>query len=148
MKIDLRPACSHDYAFALSLFVEAIKPLAVAWIDWVDEAQEAQFASLWRPHDTRIIVFNGQDIGWVEFRQTRDEVFLKQLYISPAHQRRGIGSRVMRLLLKEQQGTAKSMALFVLKNNPALRFYKRHGFGVVSETHTTFVMRRAMGEAA
>jgi ribosomal protein S18 acetylase RimI-like enzyme len=40
------------------------------------------------------------------------------------------------------------MALFVLKNNPAFRFYKRHGFEIVRETHSTLVMRRAMGEAA
>jgi ribosomal protein S18 acetylase RimI-like enzyme len=40
------------------------------------------------------------------------------------------------------------MALFVLKNNPAFRFYERHGFEVVRETHTTLVMRRAIAEAA
>jgi ribosomal protein S18 acetylase RimI-like enzyme len=149
MAITLRPACSADYALALKLYVEAIKPLASAWMEWVDHEQEAHFANLWRPADTRIITLGGQeDIGWVEFRATEDEVFLKQLYISPEHQRRGIGSRVMRLLLEERRGTAKSMALFVLKNNPAFRFYERHGFAVVRETHTMLVMRRAMSEAA
>jgi ribosomal protein S18 acetylase RimI-like enzyme len=117
-------------------------------MEWVDANQEAQFASLWRPNDTRIIVLQGKEIGWLGFRQTGDEVFLKQLYISPAHQRCGIGSAVMQLLLEEQVKTAKSMALFVLKKKPAFRFYERHGFEVVRETHTTFVMRRAMAEAA
>jgi ribosomal protein S18 acetylase RimI-like enzyme len=149
MTTALRPAYADDYAFALNLYVGTIKPLATAWMEWVDQDQEAQFASLWRPDDTRIIVLDGrEDIGWVEFRQTGDEVFLKQLYISPAHQRRGIGSQVMRRLLKEQCGTAKSMALFVLKNNPAFRFYQRHGFGVVRETPTKLVMRREIVEAA
>jgi GNAT superfamily N-acetyltransferase len=145
MTIDLRPACSDDYVFALNLYLKAIKPLAIAWMEWVDQDQEAQFASLWRPYDTRIITLDGrEDIGWVEFRQTGDEIFLKQLYISPEH-RRGIGSQVMRLLLlEEQRGTAQSMALFVLKNNPAFRFYERHGFEVVRETHTTFVMRQEL----
>ena len=54
----------------------------------------------------------------------------------------------MRLLLEEQREAARSMALFVLKNNPALRFYKRHGFGIVSETYTTLVMRRKLALAA
>jgi len=149
MTIDLRPACSDDCVFALNLYLKAIKPLAIAWMEWIDQDQEAQFASLWRPYDSRIITLDGrEDIGWVEFRQTGDEIFLKQLYISPEHRRRGIGSRVMRLLLEERRGVAKSMALFVLKNNPALRFYRRHGFDVVHETHSTLVMRRAMGEAA
>ncbi|MBL0403796.1 GNAT family N-acetyltransferase [Microvirga aerilata] len=148
MTITLRPACSADYPFALSLYVQTIKPLAITWMEWVDTNQEAQFARLWRPADTRIIVLNGQEIGWVEFRQTCDEVFLKQLYISPAYQRQGIGSQVLRLLLEEQREAAKSMALFVLKNNPALSFYRRHGFDVVQETPTRFVMRREIDEAA
>jgi len=83
----------------------------------------------------------------VEFRAAEAEVFLKQLYISPMHQRRGIGSRVMRMLLEERRGTAKSMALFVLKNNPAFSFYQRHGFKVVHETHSTLVMRRELTRA-
>jgi hypothetical protein len=88
MMIDFRPARPSDYSFALNLYLETLKPYASPWMTWVDEEQKAQFASLWRPDDTRIITLDGQkDIGWVEFRQTGDEVFLKQLYISPAHQR-------------------------------------------------------------
>jgi ribosomal protein S18 acetylase RimI-like enzyme len=147
MTIDLRPACSDDYTFALNLYLKAIKPLATAWIGWMDDEQEAQFANLGRPDDTKIITLKGEDIGWVEFRQTGDELFLKQLYITPKHQRQGIGSHIIRLL-NEQATTAKSMALFVIKDNPASRFYQRHGFEVVRETHTTLVMRRAMAEAA
>jgi ribosomal protein S18 acetylase RimI-like enzyme len=116
-------------------------------VDWVDEEQQAQFASLWRPRDTRIITLNNEDIGWVEFPRTGDEFFLKQLYITSSHQRRGIGTQIIRLL-NEQGSPAKSMAVFVLKNNPASQFYRRHGFYVVHETHTTLVMRRAMAEAA
>ena len=148
MTIILRPACSDDYEFALKLYVEAISPLASAWREWVDADQEAEFASLWRHDDTRILTLDGEEIGWVEFRRTGDELFLRQLYISPGHQRRGIGSQVLRLLREEQRGSAESMALFVLKNNPAFRFYERHGFEVVRETHNMLVMRRAMDEAA
>ena len=147
MMITLRQARSADYPFALHLYFQTIKPLATAWIGWVDDEQEAQFANLWRPDDTKIITLKGEDIGWVEFRWTGDELFLKQLYITPKYQRQGVGSQIIRLL-NEQARTAKSMALFVLKNNPAYRFYERHGFEVVRETHTTLVMRRAMAEAA
>ena len=54
----------------------------------------------------------------------------------------------MRLLLDEQRETTKSMALFVLKNNPAFQLYEQHGFKVVHETHSTFVMRRELILAA
>jgi hypothetical protein len=39
MMIDLRPACSDDYTFALDLYLKAIKPLAIAWVGWIDEEQ-------------------------------------------------------------------------------------------------------------
>ena len=39
----------------------------------------------------------------------------------------------MQRLLEERCGTAKSMALFVLKNNPAFRFYERHGFKITGK---------------
>lgn len=54
----------------------------------------------------------------------------------------------MRLLLEEQRGTAKSMALFVLENNPAFQFYLLNGFDVVRKPSTKFVMRPAMADAA
>jgi ribosomal protein S18 acetylase RimI-like enzyme len=147
MAINLRSASLDDYPFALKLYVEAIRPLASAWREWVDADQEAQFTNLWRPDDTKIITLEGEDIGWVEFRWTGDELFLKQLYIAPKHQRQGIGSQIVRLL-NEQARTAKSMALFVLKNNNAFRFYQRHGFEVIWETHSTLMMRRELTRAA
>jgi ribosomal protein S18 acetylase RimI-like enzyme len=149
MSIDLRAARPDDYRFAFQLYATTIKPYASAWPTWNDEDQEAHFAMLWRPDDTRIIVLDGRkDVGWLEARRTGSEVFLKQLYVAPTHQRQGIGSRVVRKLLDEWRGTAASMALFVLKNNPAARLYERLGFAVVQETRTKFVMRRELIDCA
>jgi ribosomal protein S18 acetylase RimI-like enzyme len=144
--INLRPARPDDYSFALNRYLETIKPYASAWFSWVPEEQEALFSDLWRPGDTGIIILDGTDVGWVEIRQTGDEIFLKQLYVAPAYQGQGIGTHIVLRLLAEWTGTARSMALFVLKNNPAVRFYERLGFSVVHETKTKFVMRREIIE--
>jgi ribosomal protein S18 acetylase RimI-like enzyme len=146
MMIDLRPARPDDFTFALTLYLETIEPYASEWSSWVHEEQEALFSDLWRPGDTRVIVLDGNDVGWVEVRQTEDEIFLKQLYVAPTYQGRGIGTHVVLRLLGDWTGIARSVALFVLKNNPAFRFYERLGFSVVHETKTKFVMRRAIIE--
>ena len=146
--IDLRPARPDDYTFALTLYLETIEPYASEWLSWVPEGQKAQFTDLWRPDDTRIIVLDGNDVGWVEIRQTGDEIFLKQLYVAPAYQGQGIGIQVIQRLLVEWTGIARSVALFVLKDNPAVLFYQRLGFSIVRETSTKFVMRRAITEWA
>lgn len=142
MTIDLRSVRPDDYSFALDLYLDTIKPYASPWMTWVDEEQRALFADLWRPDDTRVIVLDGKRVGWLEVRQTGEEIFLKQLYLDPAYQRRGIGSYVIQRLLNDWAGIARSMALFVLKNNPAVRFYQRLGFDIVRETRTKFVMRK------
>jgi len=144
MIIDLRPARPDDYTFALTLYLETIEPYASEWSSWVHEEQEALFSDLWRPGDTRVIVLDGNDVGWLEVRQTGDEIFLKQLYVAPSYQGRGIGTHVVLRLLADWTGIVRSMALFVLKNSPAVQFYERLGFSMVRETPTKFVMRKGI----
>jgi GNAT superfamily N-acetyltransferase len=140
--IDLRPAQADDYDFALALYVETIKPYTVEFMAWVDEVETARFARLWTPADTRIITLNGIDVGWLETSETEREIFLKQMYMTPAQQRRGIGSHVLRLLIQQWKQARKPVVLGVLKNNPARRLYERLGFVVVGETDMKFMMRR------
>jgi ribosomal protein S18 acetylase RimI-like enzyme len=109
---------------------------------WVDEVENARFAKLWTSSDTRIITLDDRDVGWLGASDAGPEIFLKQLYVTPALQRRGIGTQVMWLLLEEWQGTRKPIVLGVLKNSPARRLYERLGFTVVGETDMKFMMRR------
>lgn len=149
MSIDLRGAWPDEYRFAFQLYATTIETYASAGATWDDEDQEAHFGMLWRPDDTRVIVLDGRkDVGWLEARRTGSEVFLKQLYVAPTHQRQGIGSRIVRKLLDKWRGTATSMALFVLKNNPATDLYERLGFAVAQEPRTKFVMRRELIDCA
>jgi GNAT superfamily N-acetyltransferase len=138
----LRPAQANDYDFALRLYVETIKPYTVAYMAWVDEVESARFARLWAPADTRIITLDGTDVGWVEASELPAEIFLKQMYVMPGHQRRGIGTQVLRFLLQQWTATGKPVVLGVLKNNPARRLYERSGFTIVGETEMKFMMRR------
>jgi ribosomal protein S18 acetylase RimI-like enzyme len=139
--VALRAASAEDYGFALGLYVETIKPYTIAFMPWVDAVETARFARLWAPADTRIITLDGTDVGWVEAIDTGDEIFLKQIYLLPARQRRGIGTQVMELLLKEWELVQRPIVLGVLKNNPARRLYERLGFAVVGETDMKFLMR-------
>ena len=141
-KVGLRAAAADDYAFALAIYVETIKPYTVAYLEWIDAEQTARFARLWMPAEVRVITAHGADVGWLQASETGPEIFLKQMYVAPAHQRRGIGSEILRRLLDRWEITKKPVVLGVLKNNPAGRLYERLGFAVTSETDTKFMMRR------
>jgi ribosomal protein S18 acetylase RimI-like enzyme len=140
--IDLRPARAEDYAFALALYVESIKPYTLRYMAWVDEVETARFAQLWMLADARIILLNGADIGWLQASETDNEISLKQFYVVPAFQRQGVGTEVMKLLLRAWTATGKPIVVGVLKNNPARRLYERLGFTIVDETEMKFMMRR------
>jgi len=141
-EIELRPARAEDYRFAWGLYAEQIRPYAAAYLAWVDTEQEARFASRYKPQSTSIIRRDGADIGWMELHEVDEELRLNQLYVAAAHQRNGIGSRVMQIVLARSRRTGKPVALNVLKNNPARRLYERFGFTVTGENETKFFMTR------
>ena len=146
--VELRPAREGDYDFALGLHVQTIKPYTTEFMPWVDDIEAARFARLWKPVDTRIITLEGTNVGWAEASDAGGEIFLKQIYVAPALQRRGIGTYVMGILLNEWAAMKKPIVLGVLKNNPARRLYERLGFVVVGETDMKFLMRREPEGAA
>jgi ribosomal protein S18 acetylase RimI-like enzyme len=139
-KVQLRPARSEDYLFALGLYMELIRPYTIAFMKWVDEEQAARFAKLWWPEDTQIIAVDDCEVGWIEAVDEGAEIFLKQMYVAVSHQNQGIGSHVLRSFL--DRWMEKPVKLGVLKNNPARCLYERLGFRVVAETEMKFLMRR------
>jgi GNAT superfamily N-acetyltransferase len=58
---------------------------------------------------------------------------LKQLYLEPAWRGRGLGDRFM-ALAKQQKPNGLSLWTFQV-NEPAQRFYQRHGFVEVERTN-------------
>jgi GNAT superfamily N-acetyltransferase len=79
-------------------------------------------------------------------RLTDDAIFLGQLYLSERFQRRGIGSRVLLMLIDEAERAQKALALDVVKVNPARGVYERLGFAVIHDEGEHKVhMRRELG---
>jgi ribosomal protein S18 acetylase RimI-like enzyme len=52
-----------------------------------------------------------------------DALFLGQLFVEAAFQRRGIGTEVARRLIDEAACAGQAVTLGVVKTNPALRLY-------------------------
>jgi GNAT superfamily N-acetyltransferase len=141
--IRLRPATAADYAFALDLYLRTMQPYTEELMVWDEQRQIASFAKHWDVEDVRVISADGRDVGWLQATETPREIVLQQFFVAPEQQRAGIGAQVLRGLLAGWKLTGKPLALTVLKNNPARRFYERFGFSVVGETGVKFEMRRS-----
>jgi len=56
-------------------------------------------------------------------------------------QRHGIGTQVLQILLAQARSQSKAITLAVVKINPALHFYEKHGFRITHEDEHKFYMR-------
>ena len=82
---------------------------------------------------------DGTLIGVIGFQAVRDVDLIRHAYVLPAHQHRGVGSR----LLTHLRGAPERRMLVgtLAAADWAIRFYQRHGFALVSAESKTALLR-------
>ena len=97
----LRAARLDDYGFAKQIYFETMRWIIERLFGWDGEREDRKFAQQFRIEEVRIIVADGRDVGWIQTREADGTLYLGQLYVAPAWQRRGIGSEVLARLIAE-----------------------------------------------
>lgn len=91
---------------------------------------------------TSVVTAYGVDVGRLRVVRTPELVELAGLQLLPAHQGRGIGSRIIRDLMAEAAASGRGFGLSVEKDNPRARaLYERIGLVVVGQDGDEYVMR-------
>jgi GNAT superfamily N-acetyltransferase len=131
----LRRASAADADFVYRV-MEATMRLYVeqTWGSFSEELTRKAVADVIASGSCSIIEFEGSDIGVLSVERLDDRIKLNQLYILPSHQNRGIGTSILRELIREARQVGKRLKLRVLAVNPVRRLYEREGFRVVSTT--------------
>ena len=140
--VSLRPAISDDESFLLNLYAST-RSNELDLLNWDDKQKQAfidmQFSAQRQQHlicypqaDSSIILLNDDAVGRLLVNRRERELALVDISLLPAHQRLGIGTHLMRELLKEAAAAAKPVRLHVLQSNPARNLYERLGFSIVS----------------
>ena len=142
IKIALRAARPVDYGFARQLYRELMHDITDALFGWDEYREDMSFARQFVLREARIITRAAKDIGWIQTRIEGPAMHLLQFYIAPPWQHRGFGTEVLQRLLAEAKRRRKLMALSVVKGNPAIRFYLRHGFRPVAEDRYKIYLRQ------
>jgi GNAT superfamily N-acetyltransferase len=136
----LRDARPDDFEFLHTLHVATLRPYVEETWGWDDADQLARFRARFDPHKVQVIVSDGQDVGALALKSLAEWLVIASLLITPAWQRRGLGSRIVEDLLIQARARRQRTRLQVLKVNPARRLYERLGFELVEETATHYVM--------
>ena len=141
VKIALRTACGGDFVFARNLYFETMRGMIECLFGWDQTREERNFAGFFKVEEVRIIIADGQDVGWIQEQVEDRTVNLGSFYVLPAMQGRGIGTKVLDILLTRAADQSKAMTLAVVKINPARYFYEKRGFRITHEDQHKFYMR-------
>lgn len=141
MLYELRAATDADCCFLYDLHVATFRAYVEQTWGWDESYQKAYFREHFEPARRQVIVVEGQDVGVLQVKKTRAEIVLQNIRIAPAWQRRGLGTAIIQDILGQARYDGLSVALRVLKVNPARRLYERLGFAVTGETPTHYKMR-------
>jgi ribosomal protein S18 acetylase RimI-like enzyme len=110
-----------------------------------DEVQErAFFFDRFTGTPCELIFVDDRLAGLRRVEYHDDYICLDYLVLSPEHQRRGIGGRIVRDLLREARERGQPVTLKVLKVNPAKALYERLGFVEVGSDDRFYFMESAI----
>ena len=133
--VTVRQAAAGDADFAFRCERETMQAYAIAtWGKWSAEDAQARCADNIQNGLTQLIELGGVPVGILRVDRNAAWIDLKQIFILPEYQRRGIGSDVIRRLIAEAHAKRVSVRLRVLRVNPAQGLYRRLGFSVVRST--------------
>jgi GNAT superfamily N-acetyltransferase len=142
MEISLRAAQPDDFLFARQMYYETMRWISERLFGWDQAREDEKFAQQFKLDEVEIVVVDGRDAGWLQTQNDQRAITLGQLYVTPALQRRGIGTEVLGRVLERARRERKAVILSVAKINPARRLYERHGFHTTHEDRYKVYMRR------
>ena len=117
---------NRDFAFEVKC--AAMEPHIIKKWAW-DEAQQRQIhAEHFGEKPFFAIVLNGERIGTVSMQSQVSYVRFGEFYLLPAHQRHGIGARVLEHCLSIADQMDVPVRLEYLRWSPVGSLYTRHGF--------------------
>ncbi len=124
----LRPAKPGDYSFAIALYLDGAKRHLSKIGRWNERRLRLKFRKGYKQAQTKIICVGDNAVGCMQVVEFVGRLYLRQLHLIPAYRRQGIGTQLIKDLLRRGDAQGKPVTLDVMHGNPARRLYLRLGF--------------------
>ncbi len=129
MNYSLRPAKPNDIEWLDPFYEKTMRP----YVELTHEWDPSVFREKFRTSNSQIIQVEGKDIGLFKKEIIEGNLFLWDIQLEAEYRNLGIGSKLISQLKSDAQKMSVSIRLRVLKGNPAIHFYERHGFSTIEE---------------
>lgn len=140
MATTYRSATEHDIEWMVELRAEVLRDDLERLGRYDPHRVRQRMRDGYLPASTRVVLEDGVEVGCIAVRTEDDARWLEHFYLAPEVQGRGIGGRVLRTVLAEED--PRPFRLNVLQGSPARRLYERHGFTVDSQDDVDVFMTR------
>lgn len=148
--LTLRPVSSDDEDFLFEVYAST-RAEEVAALPWDADQRDAflriQFAAQQQDYqrrfpdgDHRLMLLDGRPAGRVYLARSEKEIRILDIALLPEHRHKGIGTRMIKDLLKEASQSGKPVRVYVEQFNPALGLFERLGFSRAGDIGTHFLM--------
>lgn len=107
---------------------------------WEIKLQKSAFDEKWRQGGFEVLQLNGACVGAVWVTNEKGFFQLRDIFLAPEYQGRGIGSQIVRQELGKAKAAGLPLRLRVLKQSHAIAVYERLGFTRCGETATQYWM--------
>lgn len=102
MPLTFRAATDDDARFVRHVYFETQRHIIEALFGWRgDEAEERKFVEFYDAANTVILSTDGQDIGWMTVQRFSNHMHLDSIYLAERKQNQGIGTSIIRDLMRE-----------------------------------------------
>lgn len=132
MDISLRQAREADIPFLFSLRDKTMKQyLRQAGMPTTRDEYEKRIR--YKFDDAQVVELDGRPIGLFKatYKSDLNYWYLVQIQISPEHQGKNIGTKLIIQLIEQAKLTGSKVGLSVISTNPAKKLYLQLGFNVV-----------------
>lgn len=148
----LRPLRPGDEEALLAIFAATREPerqqlgwSGPEWDAFIRQqfaAQHAQYMRGYANPTFSLVLRGGEVVGRLYVDRTPAEIRIIDIALLPAHQRQGMGGRLLRALAEESDACGIPMGLHVEKNNPILGAYERLGLQAREDRGVYLYMQR------
>jgi GNAT superfamily N-acetyltransferase len=140
MKVSQRAATWDDAEWLEPFYESVMRPYYVELnLTW----DSTKFREYFDPKLTQIIQADGVDIGLLKTEERVDCIYLGDIQIQQEYRNRGIGTSLVKSVIRSASIINKPVRLRVLRGNPAKNLYLKLGFREVEIFDDCYILERA-----